>query len=613
VVLGIRQAQDSSAIVACDFRQMPLLQTAHIGHWRRPADPTLTKAARVFLADLARFAGPGGVTTGFWVALGAILDSFGLLLLVPIIGVVIGASSGKYAAAIEALFRPLGIESRVEKLVILLLCFALLVVLRAIGQWKRDIGLAKLRVGFVENRRLALVRRVVAAPWEQLAAMDHIRINRLVGSDALLLGGCVFFTLQGIVALCVLACLWMMALLMAPVLAGFTVCLTLVSAYMLLPQLAQSRALGREVMEANLKIATRGTHFLSGLKLAISQNAQRHFSQEFNETIGVLLGRQIDFLRQQSKAQIVFTVMSSVAAAGAILLGIAVFDTPPPVLIVFVVLLARMTGPAAQLQQGLQQFANFLPSYEKMKALEMELRDGQQPAAASAVPPGAVQFSGVTYCYPNGHAGVTKIDLVIEPGGFLGITGASGAGKSTFADLLVGLTAPQEGVITVGGCPLTEALRQEWKSLTGYAPQETFLFHGTVRRNIGWIVPDADDDHLWDALRIAGADGIVWRLGGLDAMVGEGGISLSGGERQRLAIARTLLRRAPLMVLDEATSALDVATERELLDRLLALPWRPAIVLIAHRAESLSRCDRVVVFADARIIEDRHRARPPAA
>ena len=96
-------------------------------------------------------------------------------------------------------------------------------------------------------------------------------------------------------------------------------------------------------------------------------------------------------------------------------------------------------------------------------------------------------------------------------------------------------------------------------------------------------------------------------------MVGEGGISLSGGERQRLAIARTLLRRAPLMVLDEATSALDVAAERELLDRILALPWRPAIVLIAHRAESLSRCDRVVVFADARIVEDRRRARPPAA
>jgi ATP-binding cassette subfamily C protein len=590
---------------------MSFLQTTHIGPWR-PADPTLTKAAGIFLADLARFAGPGGVTTAFWVGLGAVLDSFGLLLLVPIIGVVIGASSGKYAAAIEALFRPLGIESRIEKLVILLLCFALLVVLRAIGQWKRDIALAKLRVGFVESRRLALVKRVVGAPWEQLAAMDHIGINKLVASDALLLGGCVFFTLQGFVALCALACQWVVALLMAPVLAGLTASLMVVSTYMLLPQLAQSRALGREVMEANLKIATRGTHFLSGLKLAISQNEQRHFSREFNETIGLLLGRQIDFLRQQSKAQIVFTVMSSVAAAGAILLGIAGFDTSPPVLIVFVVLLARMAGPAAQLQQGLQQFANFLPSYEKMKALEMELRDGQG-SAASPVPAGVLQFSSVTYRYPNGHAGVTKIDLAIEPGDFLGITGASGAGKSTFADLLVGLTAPQEGVITVGGCPLTEALRQEWKSLTGYAPQETFLFHGTVRRNIGWIVPDADDDNLWDALRLAGADGIVQRLGGLDAMVGEGGISLSGGERQRLAIARTLLRRAPLMVLDEATSALDVAAERELLDRILALPWRPAIVLIAHRAESLSRCDRVVVFADARIVEDRRRARPPAA
>jgi len=128
-------------------------------------------------------------------------------------------------------------------------------------------------------------------------------------------------------------------------------------------------------------------------------------------------------------------------------------------------------------------------------------------------------------------------------------------------------------------------------------PQDGFLFHDSVRRNLNWGAIEADDDALWRALDFAGAGALVRALpDGLDTVVGERGSLLSGGERQRLAIARALLRRPRLLVLDEATNAIDATSEAALLGRLAALDPRPTIVMISHRAESMACCDQVITI-----------------
>jgi ATP-binding cassette subfamily C protein len=220
-----------------------------------------------------------------------------------------------------------------------------------------------------------------------------------------------------------------------------------------------------------------------------------------------------------------------------------------------------------------------------------------------------VVFEAVSFLHPAASAsdqaddrGVERIDLTLRPGDFLGVVGASGAGKTTFADLLVGLVAPQRGRITVGGRPLEGAVLAGWREGVSYVSQDPFLFHDTVRRNLTWASPGASEADLWRALALADAEVLVRRMDkGLDSVVGERGALISGGERQRIALARAILRRPRLLVLDEATNAIDIPTERLVLERICALTPQPTIVMIAHRPESLALCRTVVRLEEGRL------------
>jgi len=542
----------------------------------------LLRSALGFLSAFSAYAGRRGLYAAALAMLGALFEGIGLVVLVPLLRWVVDGTPGHLPALIAG--------------------FAALVLLRALVLWHRDVLLAELRIGFVEAQRTRLVGKLVEAPWQQLSSLRHAEINHLLSSDIVLTGACAHFMLQSGVALCLLVMQWLLAFWFSPGLAAMTGLLLAGCGLALVPHLARSRALGQAVADANLELAGSGAAFLGGLKLAMSQNLQARFADEFNRTLSGLMRRQVDFVREQSRAQLAFATLSSLAGAAAILAGTAWLAIPAPVLIVFVLVLARMAAPAAQLQQGAQQVANFLPSFEKIGALEAELQAEEAPLQPDGPPlEGPVRFHKVSYRHPGGR-GVADLDLVIEPGEFVGLSGPSGAGKTTFADLLVGLLAPDSGVVAIGGRLLTAALRRQWRSTVAYAPQDSFLFHDTLRANLQWANPAVGEGEIAAALRIAGAESLLSRL---DEQTGEAGLLLSGGERQRLALARALLRQAPLLVLDETTSAIDLATERHLLERLAALPWRPSILLIAHRRESLALCDRVLEFADGRLVAER--------
>jgi ATP-binding cassette subfamily B protein len=219
---------------------------------------------------------------------------------------------------------------------------------------------------------------------------------------------------------------------------------------------------------------------------------------------------------------------------------------------------------------------------------------------------GALTFDHVSFRYPTRPelAALADFSLAIEPGEMVAVVGPSGAGKSTLFQLAQRFYDPQSGVVRMDGVPLTQADPAEFRNRIAMVPQDTMIFAASARDNLRYGRWDADDAALWAAAEAANAATFLRALPqGLETYLGEGGARLSGGQRQRLAIARALLRDAPLLLLDEATSALDAESEQlvqRALDRLMA---GRTTVVIAHRLATVRAADRIIVMDQGRIVE----------
>lgn len=216
-------------------------------------------------------------------------------------------------------------------------------------------------------------------------------------------------------------------------------------------------------------------------------------------------------------------------------------------------------------------------------------------------------FERVGFHYPEGRFGLEEVSFRIRPGEHVGIAGATGGGKSTLLDLLMGLLEPDEGAILVDGRPLDAATRPAWQAGLAHVPQSIYLADDTIAANIAFPRrPEAmDGEALETAIRAAQLEAFLAGLPeGLDTHVGERGVRLSGGQRQRIGLARALCRRPRLLILDEATSALDEATERAVLDALHGLRSDMTLVTVAHRATTLAACDRLIRVEGGRVSEE---------
>lgn len=198
-----------------------------------------------------------------------------------------------------------------------------------------------------------------------------------------------------------------------------------------------------------------------------------------------------------------------------------------------------------------------------------------------------------------------NFSLVIQPGQKIGLVGHSGAGKSTITNLLLRFMDVQNGVIEIDGQNIADVTQESLRQSIAYVPQEPMLFHRSLRENIAYGKPDASDEEVRMAAKKAHALEFIETLpDGFDTLVGERGVKLSGGQRQRIAIARAILKDAPILVLDEATSALDSESERLIQLSLKNLMKQRTSIVIAHRLSTISHLDRIIVLDNGRIVED---------
>jgi len=230
----------------------------------------------------------------------------------------------------------------------------------------------------------------------------------------------------------------------------------------------------------------------------------------------------------------------------------------------------------------------------------------ERPLALPSPARGKLSFENVSFRYPTRleMAALADFSLTIEPGETVAIVGPSGAGKSTLFQLAERFYDPQAGTIKLDGVPLTAVDPAEVRRRMALVPQEGVLFAANARDNLRYGNWQASDEQIWEAARAANAEEFLKDLPeGLDTFLGEGGARLSGGQRQRIAIARAVLRDAPILLLDEATSALDAESEKLVQDALDRLMQSRTTLVIAHRLATVRGADRIVVMDKGRIVE----------
>lgn len=262
----------------------------------------------------------------------------------------------------------------------------------------------------------------------------------------------------------------------------------------------------------------------------------------------------------------------------------------------------------------LQEMGNIINIYRETEAslnnLQEILAIPPEPKPLAPTPLGkleTLEFENVTFQHRSANRpAVSSVNFQMARGETVAFVGPSGAGKTTFVKLLVGLYPPERGVIRYNGIPSAEIDRDELRAQIGFVTQDTQLFSGTIRENLLFVRPDATDAECLDVLHRAAADSLLARADkGLNTLIGEGGVKVSGGEKQRLSIARALLRNPRLLVFDEATSSLDSITEEEITRTIRAVGDRADVmtILIAHRLSTVIHADRIYVLEKGRIVE----------
>ena len=259
--------------------------------------------------------------------------------------------------------------------------------------------------------------------------------------------------------------------------------------------------------------------------------------------------------------------------------------------------LAKMTNTIAQTAIGLERI---------QRILDADMVIPERPGARAVGPQrGEIRFEHVAFGYDPRCPVLRDVSFDVAPGQHVGIVGTTGSGKSTIVSLIPRFYDTTAGRITIDGVDVRDYTLAALRHQIGFVLQDTALFQGTVRENIAYGRPDAHEDAIVAAAKLANADEFIVRMPqGYDSMIGERGATLSGGQRQRIGIARSVIRNAPILILDEPTAALDTESEKLVMEGLERLMQGRTVLTIAHRLSTIEHCDKIIVLKDGVVAEE---------
>lgn len=543
------------------------------------------------------------------IILASMTEGVGVMLLLPTLQIAgldltNQGAAGRYTLAIRRGFESIGLH---PTLLMLLGIFVVLVAARAFLTQLQGLAATTVDQQLEDRLRRRLYGAIVNANWLFVCRSRSSDFTHALTAEIERVGvmtyNLVFLSADVIVSLVYLVIAFLLS-------APMTAVVLASGGLLALLMRGRTRALhdsGVEVSRRVQELFAGTIEHLQNLKTVKTYGAQSRSVERFAALSAGAAAASIDAVRQQSLAGAWFEFGSTLVIGAVVYVSIRIIAVPPAELLILLLLFIRVMPRFMSVYSEFRLFVGSLPAFTNVTEIEAR-------CAAAAEPPSvvttrlplrrAIELRGVSFSYrPGAAAAIAGVDLMVPAGGVTALVGSSGAGKSTIADLVMGLLVPDAGAVAVDDLVMGPEQARSWRDQIGYVGPDSFLFHDTVRNNLLWARPGASEEGVAAALRLAAGEFVATLAAGLDTVVGDRGAMLSQGERQRIALARALLRKPSLLILDEATNALDSESEARVLRAIDRLRGELTILLIAHRLSTIRWADLIHVVENGYVVE----------
>lgn len=559
----------------------------------------------------------------FLMLIGGVLESLSISVAIPVMQIVVDPDQAMANKYFRAVYDAFNFNSPIQLTILFMIALILGFVLKNLFLFMQNI----VQLRFVYGNQFATSKKMMInfmrRPYEYYLNADTAVIQRNITSDVNNMYALILTILQltseVVVFVCLVAVLFIVDAAMIITITVLLVALLLIIKKILQPIMYKAGQDNQDYYSGLFKIINEAVTGIKEIKVA---NKENNFINEYAEC-------GAGYVNAVQKYNIYNTtprlLLETVCIAGLVTYMIVVIqngasvDTLLPQIAVFGLAAMRLLPSANRINNYLTSISYFEPFlWNISEHLQMDINDEnidysptaymKNPEVTKLPVTKEIRLENITYKYPNTDKLIfNNASMTIPVGSAVGVVGTSGAGKTTIIDILLGLLDLESGTINADGVDV-QTNYSGWLANIGYIPQTIFMTDSTIRKNVafGYADGDIDDERVWAVLKEAQLDEFVKSLpDGLDTTIGERGIRLSGGQRQRIGIARALFEDPEVLVLDEATSALDNETEAAIMDSINILAGKKTLIIIAHRLQTIEKCNMVYRVEDGKISRER--------
>ena len=559
----------------------------------------------------------------FLMLIGGILESLSISVVIPVIEVLLDPEAVVKSKYFAALYNALGLTSVTQFTIVMMLALIGAFVLKNLFLFLQNV----VQLRFVYTNQFATSRKMMInfmnRPYEYYLNADTAVIQRSITSDVNNMYGLILAFLQliseAVVFTCLVAVLLVVDAMMIMTIAALLLFVLILIKVVIKPIMVKAGQENQDFYSGLFKWIEQSVMGIKEIKIA---NKEQYFINEYAKCgFGYVNAVQKYNLYNSTPRLLIETVCIAglvIYMLIVMLQGASVTEMMPQ-LTTFGLAAMRLIPSANRINNHLTSISYFEPFFMGVSDnLQEDIHDNavvydvEAYAQAKEVDKMDVKreitLQDITYKYPNSEAFIfNHADMTVPIGSAVGIVGSSGSGKTTIVDVMLGLLQLQTGTILADGVDV-QTNYEGWLKNIGYIPQTIFMIDSTIRKNVAFGIADEniDDNRVWEVLKEAQLDEFVRSLPeGLDTGIGERGIRISGGQRQRIGIARALYEDPEVLVLDEATSALDNDTEAAIMESINRLHGKKTLVIIAHRLQTIEKCDMVFRVENGKINRER--------